>query len=118
MGFFSFNTQDTDKSIQSRHSCRETFPVHMTNGDEVYTEPLYEGYGVFGGKDYFELTAEMNGLSTREEGIDLYFSKDRDKYKFPNIVEDLEGWEYTEKAPDSCEYQGYFYDEMMGDIFG
>ena len=46
----------------------------MTNNDgKQCTEFNYEGLWIFGGKDYFELLAQMNGCHTREEGIDLIF---------------------------------------------
>jgi hypothetical protein len=31
-----------------------------------YVEECYEGYGVFGGKDFYELVAEMNGHKVTE----------------------------------------------------
>jgi hypothetical protein len=41
------------------------------NAGNQWVEEQYEGYGVFGGKDFFELLAEMNGETGREAGIDL-----------------------------------------------
>ncbi len=74
MGFFSWITQDTDRSIPSTYSDRRTFPVYMhDNKGNVFKEDNYEGYGEFGGKDYYELLAEMNGKSDRLEGITLEF---------------------------------------------
>jgi hypothetical protein len=115
MGFFSWKTQDTDRSIANKHSGRLTFPVYMIDdkGNEWY-EPDYDGYGTFGGKDYYELLAEMNGLpSDRMLGIELAFKDTPSGYntkaKFPNLVEEAEGWDYVSCSPESCEYQGYFY---------
>lgn len=63
MGFFSWKTSDTDTSISNSYSIRGALPVHMITEDgQVFTEEEYEGYGVFGGKDIYELIAEMNGL--------------------------------------------------------
>ena len=63
MGFFSWNTSDTERSIANSYSCRDTFTVHMITEDgQVFTEKDYDGYGEFGGKDIYELIAEMNGL--------------------------------------------------------
>ena len=46
------------------------FTVYMKdNKGNVWAEDAYGGYGKFGGKDFYELAAEMNGLSTRDEGI-------------------------------------------------
>ncbi len=58
MGFFSWKTMDTDKSISNAYSNRGTFRVQMVDDKgNVWTEDNYEGYGVFGGKDYYELHA-------------------------------------------------------------
>lgn len=71
MGMFSWFTQDTNHRIVNG----ENFRVVMTdNKGRKYVEHCYEGYGVFGGKDYYELLAEMNGLGkNREAGIELAF---------------------------------------------
>jgi len=62
MGLFSWKTQDTNRSIPcDGNSSRPTFPVTMTdNKGNVWNEPNYEGYGEFGGKDYYQLVAEMS----------------------------------------------------------
>jgi len=63
MGFFSWKTQDTDRSISNTYSNVKTFTVEMIdNAGNIFTEDNYEGYGRFGGKDYYELLAEMNGF--------------------------------------------------------
>ena len=70
MGMFSWFTQDTHHRIVNN----EPFRVVMTdNNGKQYVEECYEGYGVFGGKDYYELLAEMNGYSERDckEGEEL-----------------------------------------------
>jgi hypothetical protein len=129
MGFFSWNTMDTDKSIANEHSNRKTFRVQMMdNKGNVWTEDNYEGYGRFGGKDYYELLAEMNGFTSdktgdeytdeaRGEGITLAFSNGNgsgvgtEGVYYPNLVEQAKGWRYEMGGPDSCDFQGYFYDE-------
>jgi hypothetical protein len=82
MGFHSWKTSDTKRSIANRYSGRKTFTVHMiTENGLVYTEENYGGYGVFGGKDIYILIAEMNNLkykkndddSAREAAIDLLY---------------------------------------------
>jgi len=78
MGFFSWLTSDTEKSIANHYSTRSTFPVHMVTEDgQVFTENDYEGYGVFGGKDLYVLAAEMNGYKgeTDEDTRQLFFDK-------------------------------------------
>ena len=129
MGFFSWRTQDTDRSIANKYSNRKTFPVVMIdNKGNKWVEQDYEGYGVFGGKDYYELLAEMNGVEIdkdienyedkmRAAGISLAFSKGNhsgvgtEGVYYPNLIEKAEGWVYEMAGPDSCPDQGYFYDE-------
>ena len=109
MGFFSWNTQDTNKSICNAYSGKKTFIVYMMdNKGNVWKEKDYQGYGEFGGKDFYELLAEMNNLKTREEGIKLSFGKE--PYNSPNLVKYKTKWKYINKRPEMCEYQGYFYD--------
>ena len=112
MGFFSFKTQDTNKSIPNIHNgCRKPFTVFMLdNKGNIWQEDRYDGYGEFGDKDFYELLAEMNGKTTRYQGIDIAFSEK--PYLSPNLVEDIVGWEWVNKAPKDCEFQGYFYDEI------
>ena len=76
MGFFSWNTCDTGESIANAYSNRPTFTVHMIAPDgRVFTEEDYQGYGEFGGKDFYELLAELNGKgSDRNEGINICFA--------------------------------------------
>jgi len=110
MGFFSWKTQDTDVSIPSVYSSRLPLAkVTMTdNKGNKWTETNYEGYGIFGGKDYYELLAEMNGKKTREEGISLNFSRKNEVCLYPNLNEDPDiPWKNEE--PEHCEFQGFFY---------
>lgn len=129
MGFFSWKTQDTDKSICNTYSIRVPFLVQMMDDKgNVWNETEYEGYGKFGGKDYYELLAEMNGIECdligeeytdymRGHGINLAFSKGNhsgvgtEGVLYPNLVEKASGWEYEPMGPDSCPEQGFFYDE-------
>jgi hypothetical protein len=134
MGFFSWKTMDTDTSIPSQYSNRKTFRVQMIdNKSNVWTEDSYEGYGNFGGKDFYELLAEMNGFvsqkgltyevdgeaytdEARGFGINLAFKDNPNGIAtkgvlYPNLIEQADGWVYNESGPDSCDYQGYFYDE-------
>lgn len=134
MGFFSWRTMDTDKSISNNYSSRGAFKVDMLDDKgNVWTEPDYEGYGVFGGKDYYELLAEMNGVTSdlegeaytdymRGKGISIAF-KDNGSgdhtfaVKYPNLVEEAKGWRYNYYGPDSCPDQGYFYDDENNDYW-
>jgi hypothetical protein len=107
MGMFSWRTSDTKRSICNRFSIKKKFTVYMKYKDIIYKEDNYEGYGVFGGKDYFEFVAEINGLS-RSNIIDDYYNGDGIK-NFPNFVEDKDT-EWVNERPIDCEFQGYFYD--------
>jgi hypothetical protein len=110
MGFFSFITQDTDKSIFNYHTELD-FPVQMTdNKGERWIEGSYSGYGIFGGKDFYQLLAEMNGKITREEGIKMYFSENLENILYPNLTENMQ-WTWRNERPKDCPYQGFFCDE-------
>ena len=114
MGFFSWKTQDTDRSICNAFSGQETFKVIMTDhkGNQ-WIEDNYEGYGVFGGKDFYELLDEMNGGDgDRSNGISLAYNKERNDIKFPSLSE---CGAYYFEPPNDCKYQGYFY-EMFDEI--
>jgi len=136
MGFFSWKTMDTDKSIANAWSTRSTFRVQMMdNKGNVWTENNYDGYGVFGGKDYYELLAEMNGVVERDKvelqgeaytdymrskGIEIAFNGNgsgdhTDGVLYPNLVEMADGWTYQSIGPESCESQGFFYDDEESD---
>ena len=127
MGFFSWKTCDTDESIANNCSTRPTFTVHMIAPDgRVFTEPDYEGYGEFGGKDFYELLAEINGLeSDRQLGIDLVFKNrpcngdNTPGVIYPKFVHELEDdvvAQYNSLPnPESCEAQGFFYGEEEDD---
>ena len=68
MGFFSWKTNDTERSIANKYSNRSTFTVYMRDNEgNVWVEENYEGYGEFGGKDYYELLAEK--MQSLQSGI-------------------------------------------------
>jgi hypothetical protein len=101
----------------------------ITPDGRVFSEGAYDGYGEFGGKDFYELLAELNGLpSDRSEGIDLAFKDnprgdDTPGVIYPKFVRDLEEDVVAQYAslpnPQSCPDQGFFYsDEDEGDDWG
>lgn len=111
MGMFSWKTNDTNTSISNSSSSRGTFTVYlMDNKGNKWKEDNYEGYGDFGGKDYFELLAEMNGEQGRDLGIDIEHGFIDGDFIFPNLVENP-NWEWINEQPESCECQGYFYND-------
>lgn len=113
MGVFSWITQDTKRSI----SIHKPFKVVMSdNRGNKFIEENYNGYGIFGGKDFYQLAAEMNNIpgitgdvdNDRSLGINIYFSKNSSRYIFPNLNED-ESLEWKNEKPDDCPNQGFFY---------
>lgn len=113
MGQFSWFTQDTNHRIVNG----EEHTIYMTdNKGTYYTEHCYEGYGVFGNKDYYELLAEMNGYpADRHKGIDLAFGNgvypmgDNPNILHPSLTE-LEP-KYMGGVPESDPNQGFLMDE-------
>ncbi len=115
MGQFSWITQDTDEAIREKYGCRDrrltTAYLHDNKGN-VWKEEFYEGYGVFGGKDYFQLLAEMNDIegltgdvdTDRDLGIDLAYSEK--KYISPNLSR-KSNWRWTPVAPEDDPNQGW-----------
>jgi hypothetical protein len=125
MGFVSFITSDTKRSIPNIHSSRVTFHVFMITKDRsIYSEEDYKGYGTFGGMDFFELIAILNKFSSRNEAIEKVFYSDtgfdperaaKEGLDIPKLVEHLpsrENWkEEWDKLPypEYCPDQGFFY---------
>jgi hypothetical protein len=112
MGVFSWKTSDTGESISSSGNLgdRPTFTVHMIAPDgRVWTEDNYEGYGVFGGKDYYELMAEINSVEPdRSNGIELEYCGDKDILR-PRLVRNPKLKYEDVPDPTPCKFQGYFY---------
>jgi hypothetical protein len=114
MGQFSWITQDTSEAIREKYGCGDTYLktayMHDNKGN-VWTEKDYEGYGVFGGKDYYQLLAEMNDLDVtgdidndRSLGIKLAFS-DKDHIA-PNLTREKE-WSWVNEIPKNDPNQGW-----------
>jgi hypothetical protein len=130
-GQFSWMTQDTGQQIGSERE--NTIDVWMfDNQGNSWYEKRYEGYGEFGGMDYYELLARMNGYSEedlgkgqemRGLGIDLAFDKIKTKDKgnkvlFPALVASPKfNWkrhDFTKEAdsdPNQSWYQEPEYDD-------
>jgi hypothetical protein len=112
MGFFSFKTSE-GKSIPNIHSGR-AFTVYMVMPDNTkHREDGYDGYGVFGGNDFYAEVAKLNGRSGREAGITIYFDNKRrgENVRLPRFTEDpTKNWDDL-TDPEDCPAQGYFYDD-------
>lgn len=115
MGQFSWITQDTKESIRESYGCSDPDKISAymhDNKGNVWEETSYEGYGVFGGKDYYQLLAEMNnaeGLTGDEDhdrqiGIKLAFGTA--SAITPNLTRYSE-WEWRDEIPMDCPNQGW-----------
>ncbi|MGM0636560.1 MAG: hypothetical protein ACQESK_10885 [Bacteroidota bacterium] len=97
-------------SIPNFYSRRSVFMVYLIdNKGNMWREMWYEGYAIFGGKDFFELVAEMNGKKTRDEGIFIYYNQNEENAVYPNLVQNPDHWKWKNKKPKPCPHQGYFY---------
>jgi hypothetical protein len=124
MGFFSWKTADTKKSIYNIYSGKEVIPVHVLCPDGgVISEDAYTGYGKFGGYDVYALLARWNipeqckdkqgNWLTDDEirvlGIRMDSPSNNLKYRI-KIVEDKTLSYADVEASENCPYQGYFSD--------
>ena len=106
MGQFSWITQDTGEAIRECYGCNDgnltTAYMHDNKGN-VWEEKSYEGYGVFGGKDYYQLLAEMNnakGLTgdvdnDRLIGINLFYGTSSIRHKETGKIYKSRGIDFT-----------------------
>jgi hypothetical protein len=89
-GQFSWFTQDTNQQIGSENENTLPFVYMFDNKGMKWLEKNYEGYGVFGNKDYYELLDQMNGgTGDRSRGINLAFDKEpteSGKVLYPALV--------------------------------
>lgn len=119
MGFFSWETSDTNKSIPNIYSSRNTFPVYLLLPHGGYLEETaYEGYGDFAGQDVYALVARWNmpeKCTGCEEdrilGIEIACNdKDNANLRYPIKIVENKDLKYVEaKSSINCKYQGYFY---------
>jgi len=122
MGFFSWIAQDTYKPIyiagyQKLGYDQRTYYMWDNKGNR-WKEPSYEGYGMFGEKDYYILLAEMNRVYSedvtdeqkRRDGIAIEFATNHKGIMFPNLTE-TSIWTWTNKQPARHYNQGK-YDEF------
>jgi hypothetical protein len=129
-GQFSWMTQDTGQQIGSQDE--NQIPVYMFDDKgKYYYENDYEGYGVFGGKDYYELLDQMNGgKGDRSEGVRKAFDPTLEgKLLFPALVVSPNNFNYkthdftkeAESDPNQSWYEPEeddFYDQNDEEVFG
>jgi hypothetical protein len=128
MGFFSWMTKDTNKSISNKSSNRGTFTVWMHTPDgKHYQEKNYNGYGLFGGEDYYVQLAKANPSlcpnadperedDLRNAGIDISFEVGSGiEIRYPILTEsDTYSGDFLNEC-EGCEAQGFFYDDSDDD---
>jgi len=121
-GQFSWMAQDTGRQIGSERE--NTITVYMFDDKgQKWEEKKYDGYGEFGGKDYYELLAQMNGVENadRQDGIDIAFGKTKTKGKtlFPALVEDPRRFNFKKHdftvQPDNDPNQSWYQEEEYDD---
>ena len=132
MGFFSWVTSDTNRSICNAYSGKKTFPVYVLCPDgTVIKETNYLGYGEFGGHDIYALVAKWNvpeqckdeqGEWLPDEQIRSYgihiacYDQDNAELTYPIKLVENPNLSYESVAPSmSCRYQGYFYPDSKED---
>lgn len=128
MGFFSWLTCDTGRSISNCHSKRGVFDVFLLIPKELgggyLVEKFYCGYGIFANEDIFALCAiwnapkKCNGKTENELrniGISLA-GNDRKNAGLTYPIKLAEHPIAYEEAPPSkiCPHQGFFM--MMTDF--
>lgn len=121
MGQFSWITQDTNDSIRNnvRFGDNRGKAFMWDNKGNKWEEESYEGYGIFGGKDYYKLLAEMNPDAVKKLGKELNGDEDHDRsigidiaYAddipcfFPNLTRN-DNWEWKKSEPQRCPNQGW-----------
>jgi len=114
MGCFSWITNDTKRSIiikgcgTQKYHCRTVYM--WDNNGHGWEEQEYEGYGMFGGKDFHILLAEMNGVveddyeKKRSIGIRLECGSGNGII-YPNLTESS-SWTWKNVKPQQCPNQG------------
>lgn len=109
IGFFSWKCAVTDVSIANIYSgrIREQSKCYLITPTKTYYEPAYEGYGVFGGADVYELL----GNGDRDNGIDLYFREGGPPFDVKVVLAQFYNGQTYEELPPSknCPHQGYFF---------
>jgi hypothetical protein len=109
-GQFSWFTQDTNQQIGSEDENTLPFVYMHDNKGNKWLEKNYEGYGEFGGKDYYELLAQMNNVENadRSDGIDLAFSGKKVLFPAltvsPNLSPNHDFYEEAENDPNQSWY--------------
>jgi hypothetical protein len=123
-GQFSWFTQDTNQQIGSEDENTLPFVYMHDNKGNKWLEKNYEGYGEFGGKDYYELLAQMNNVENadRSDGIDLAFSGKKVLFPAltvsPNLSPNHDFYKEAENDPNQSWYTPEEEEDDYGYGFG
>ena len=92
MGQFSWISVDTKEPIYCEGASQSVFMAVKEGGNTMlYPESDYKGYGVFGGKDFYEAFADMNDVpkgrgDRRGDGIGAWYHPEEGKqYIYPQL---------------------------------
>ena len=87
MGQFSWISKNGDQIRNEHHNDQKVWMTYLDENDQIQTvkEEEYEGYGRFGGLDYYEVLAKMNGKQTRIDGIMIAFERQDFRVKYPQL---------------------------------
>ena len=117
MGFFSWITNE-GQSISNSSASRGALPVYMYLPDDtIIYEGSYDGYGVFGGLDFYAEVAKLNAPAEcigdieadRSLGITLSFDDTKPRLIVPRFSIYKNEKYNNLKDPEVCPDQGYFY---------
>jgi len=116
MGQFSWISNNGEQIRNMKHNGQKVWMAYLDDNGQVQTvkEEEYDGYGRFGGLDYYEIVAKMNGKSNRSEGIDISFGTQGDKPKYPQLytIEPTDATQHDWLTEcESDENQGWVVDE-------
>jgi hypothetical protein len=115
MGTFSWIAQDTKRSCLIQAYTDKPCGYYLwDNRGNCWKEDDYAGDGVFQGKDYFVLLAEMNGwvqAGWHESQVrDWAILHEASALYYPNISEGA-AWTWRNEMPLPCPHQGLLQDD-------
>ena len=121
MGFSNMRLQDTDENIMNEYCITPTKLKILAPYGVMMEDVVSDGYHRYGGKDYFEMVAEMNGYVFKEDkpeylrdmGLDLFYNHE-DSCVYPKLVSMDHSRTYVELSnkPVFGDNQGYDWSDI------